>query len=404
MTLIGPFSQLITLEDLPLEGPLHDDQITIHQDSGIIVKDGFILEAGPYQELTASNKIEIEGPAVAIPGLIDAHTHLCWAGSRARDYALRVSGVTYQEIAKRGGGILDTVEHTRAALCQELVELMQPRMTQQIKNGVTTCEVKSGYGLTVEDELKMLRAIHEADQKHPLSLIPTCLAAHTCPKEFKNTKDYLNHLIEYLLPKIQNLTTRIDIFIEEGAFAPQDALPYLEEAKKQGYDLTIHANQFTHAGASVAAKINALSADHLEHLTDDECVLLKKHGVTAVALPGASLGLGLAMPPARKMLDHGLCLAIASDWNPGSAPMGNLLAQAAILGASEKLSLAETLTAITSRSAKALKLTDRGIIKKGARADLCVYPTTDWKDIFYYQGSLTPSNVFIGGIHVDRTH
>jgi imidazolonepropionase len=397
MILIGPFSQLLTMRKLPISGSLKDDQLEVIQEAGIIIDKGVVVKIGSYKDLDAPQKKEISFPCVALPGLIDAHTHLCWAGSRARDYSLRVGGMTYMEIAKRGGGILNTVAATRKATMQELLDSILVRLDCQLREGVTTCEVKSGYGLTVADEIKMLKTIQHAAKIHPIEIISTCLAAHTCPPEFSIPSDYLAHLKEHLFPVLKPLTSRIDIFIEDGAFSSYDALPYLREAKRQGFSLTVHANQFTHGGAAIAAQVDALSADHLEHITDEECGILKEKNVAAVALPGASLGLGVPMPPARKMLDHGLSLAIASDWNPGSAPMGHLLTQAAILGASEKLSLAETLAGITMRAAIALNLRDRGIIDSGTRCDLTLFPTSDWREILYYQGSLRPCETLIMG-------
>ncbi|CCB91501.1 Imidazolonepropionase [Waddlia chondrophila 2032/99] len=406
MKLIGPFAQLVTMRNVRNAGPVEDVSLEILPHVGILIEDGKIAKIDNYENLRADDQITFDSPVIAIPGLIDAHTHLCWGGSRTRDYALRVRGVSYQEIAKQGGGILDTVAQTREASLEELTNVVDQHLDQQLSWGVATTEVKSGYGLSVESELKMLKAIQIAARKHPVDVISTCLAAHTLPPEFNDRKQYLNHLQSALFPRLKPGTHRIDIFIEEGAFSPEEAFPYLQYAKKLGFEITVHANQFTHAGVNVACQVGAVSADHLEHLTDDEICLLKQSGTIAVALPGASLGLGERMAPVRKMLDAGLSVAIASDWNPGSAPMGNLLAQAALLGAFEKLSLAETLAGITKRAAAALKLPDRGVLEVGKRCDLTVFKASDWREIFYYQGSLQPSDTVIQGKrfhHVDRS-
>ena len=394
MQLIGPFAQLVTMDRLPNAGPLSDDQLEIIQDAGILVQDGMIAKIGSYQDLVpqSDSKVEVEGPAVVIPGLIDSHTHMCYGGSRAGDYALRVSGVSYQEIAKRGGGILDTVTKTREASKESLVSTLLERCQKQLQWGVTTCEVKSGYGLSVKDELKMLEAIQEVSKMQNVDLISTCLAAHTKPKEWNSSKEYLQHIIDELFPVVRErkLSSRMDIFVEEGAFSVEEARHYLQAAKEQGFSVTVHADQFSRGGALLASEVGALSADHLEASTETDCASMKEHGVIPIVLPGASLGLGMEMPPARLLLDSGLPLVIASDWNPGSAPMGNLLLQAAVLGAAQKLTMAETLAALTVRAAAALELSDRGVIAKGKRADLTIYPCGDYREILYQQGSLLP--------------
>jgi imidazolonepropionase len=220
------------------------------------------------------------------------------------------------------------------------------------------------------------------------------------PKDFEGSpKEYLIDLLTQLLPqlKAENLSNRIDIFIEDSAFSPEEGQYYLEEAKNMGFDLTVHADQFSTGGSAVAIKTGALSADHLESSTDSEIAAFAQAKTVAVALPGASIGLGMRFTPARKLLDAGASLAIASDWNPGSAPMGDLLTQAAILGAFEKLSLAETLAGLTFRAALALGLTDRGRLETGQCGDFQAYETNDYRDIFYQQGRLKPFKVWKDG-------
>ena len=401
MKLIGPFAQLVTMRSLPKNGPINDSQLEIISNAGILVDNEQIIAVDRYDKLDSHEKIVFETPVVGMPGIIDAHTHLCWGGSRARDYALRVQGVTYQEIAAKGGGILDTVAQTRNATLESLTEQVEKHLDMQLAWGVTTTEVKSGYGLSVAEEMKMLQAIKQGSTGHPVDVVPTCLAAHTCPPEFEDPASYLNEIVINLFPQLKPYVNRIDIFIEKGAFSCDESLPYLRAAKRAGFQVTVHANQFTSGGAKIAAEVGAVSADHLENLSDEECVLLKQASVTAVVLPGASLGLGIGMSPARKMLDSGLSVAIASDWNPGSAPMGNLLLQAALLGASEKLSMSETLAGITQRAASSLDLVDRGIIEKGKLCDLTIFPTDDWREILYFQGSLQPSQIIKKGSRIE---
>lgn len=400
--LIGPFKQLLTMDRLPDGGHLDDAMhLEVIHDAGIVVDKETISAVGPFDALRKLGHPfhEIPFSAVAMPGIIDAHTHLCFAGSRCHDYALRLQGCTYQEIAAQGGGILDTVKKTREASLDELKRLLHERTGRLLKMGVTTCEVKSGYGLTVSDELKMLQAINQVSKEQPVHLVPTCLAAHTKPPEFSTGHDYLSMLIQELLPEIieQWLTRRIDIFVEKGAFSIDEARYYLKAAQKMGFTICVHADQFSRGGAALAAELFAASADHLEVSTHDDFQLLKQSGVVPIVLPGASLGLGMPLGPARIILDHGMPLVLASDWNPGSAPMGHLLMQAAVIGAAERLTMTETLAAITTRASLALRLHDRGILRSKMRADLIAFPCSDYREILYQQGAMPPSLTVIGG-------
>lgn len=394
-TLSGPFTQLLTMDNLPLRGKISDEQLEIIPNGGILHEKGQILAVGNFEQLRNENpdaEVQFfEGENVCLPGMIDVHTHICWAGSRARDYAMRLAGKTYLEIASAGGGIWDTVQKTREASLDELVSLTVKKAEKSYQQGITTIEVKSGYGLSVEQELKMLKAIKLANEKCRSELVPTCLAAHMKPKDFAgNERDYLQHIVENLLPEVkkQNLTNRVDIFVEKGAFSIDDAKYYLTEAKKMSFDVVIHGDQFSNDCASLAVEFDTVSIDHLEYADEKEIAILVKSNVIPVVLPGASLGLGERFAPARKLLDAGCSLVIASDWNPGSAPMGNLLVQAAILGAYEKLSMAETWAAMTCRAAKALKRYDIGILKQGNKADFIVFRTNDFREILYRQ--MTP--------------
>lgn len=406
--IIGPFRQILTMRNLPKNGSISDKQLEIVQMGGIVIKDGIIqdiLTSPTFKSLIEDKPpemefLEIKQPLVLTPGLIDTHTHICFAGNRANEYAMKLEGISYLDIAKQGGGILSTVKATRAASQEQLVQLTVKRAKKMAQNGVTTCEVKSGYGLAVESELKILRAINQCkNEKNIPDIIPTCLAAHVKPPEFDSHAEYLEDLIIKLLPKLkeEELTSRIDIFIEEGAFEGNSAKNYLSAAKELGFQIVIHADQFSVNGSKLAAEIGAISADHLEASTNLELEQLKDQNVIATVLPGASLGLGIPFAPARKILDQGLELVISSDWNPGSAPMGDLLIQAALIGAYEKLSMAETLASITFRAADALNLNDRGKIEKGMRADLCAFPCESFSEILYRQGTLKPEYVWKKG-------
>ncbi len=403
MKLIGPFQQLVTLKGLPQKGAISDDDLEVIEGGAILAEDGKIADVGRWSDLshgTYNELQEVSTPLVALPGLIDCHTHICFGGSRQRDYAMRIAGKSYLEIAKAGGGIWDTVQQTRLASSAELKRGLIERIDRQVKNGITTCEIKSGYGLSVEEELKMLRVIKNVSDSIPIELIPTCLAAHTRPRDFEGSnQEYLEMILNELLPIVQSesLSNRVDIFTEEGAFTVEESHSYLLHAREMGFDITIHGDQFHTGGSELGVSLGVKSVDHLEASTEKDIMRLAKSDVVGTALPGASLGLGCPFTPARQLLDHGGCLAIASDWNPGSAPMGDLLTQAAILGTMEKLSTAETFAGLTFRAATALGLEDRGRLVPGSNCDMVAFPSKDYRDILYYQGQMNPTHTWKKG-------
>ncbi len=410
LKLIGPFSQLLTMNGLLEKGPLDDSALEIIENGGVLIRNGIIQKVGKYDslkndiKLPKANLIHIDEKTVGLPGFIDPHTHICFAGSRANDYAKRISGKTYLEIAREGGGIWQTVQQTRQADPDQLYANTLNRAEKMLELGITTAEVKSGYGLNMEDELKMLKTIDRVHKNAQIDLVSTCLAAHMVPKDFNgNSRQYLDFILTELLPQvIQNgLSRRVDIFIEKEAFGEVDALYFLQKSKVLGFDLTIHGDQFTPMGSQVAIETGALSVDHLESSTDKEILALAKSDVISTVLPGASLGLGMPFAPARKLLNAGNALAIGSDWNPGSAPMGNLLLQASLLSTSEKLTNAETFAGITFRAAKALNFHDRGKLATGMLADIIAFPCTDYREILYHQGQLRPSIIVKKGNKID---
>lgn len=409
--LIGPFKQIIPMTGLPLKGALTDNELLMIPDGGILIKGSVIVAIGNFKILQAAvntqETVLLKENHICLPGFIDAHTHICFGGSRAKDYAMRNAGKSYLEIAHSGGGIWDTVTQTRKATQEALLKNIIKRADRHFKNGTTTIEVKSGYGLTVEEELKMLRAIKSANDTTLSDLIPTCLAAHMLPKDFSGSEiEYLTEIADHLFPllKEEKLANRIDAFIEESAFSAKDIKAYFEKATEMGFDITVHADQFTPGGSKVAVDHHAISADHLEASTDNEIALLANSNTIAVALPGASLGLGCDFTPARKLLDAGGALAIASDHNPGSAPMGDLLTQASILGTFQKLTNAEVLAGITFRAAAALHLSDRGKLEEGYLADIAVFHSDNYQDILYHQGNLKPCMVWKNGKLVYDKH
>ena len=404
MKLIGPFKQIVTLRNLPLRGKLSDEQLEIIENGGILIKDEKIEEVGNFEELKSKNQISeienIEGEQICLPAFTDSHTHICFGGNRANDFAMRNAGKTYLEIAENGGGIWSSVQHTRKASEEELLKTILERINSLISQGITTIEIKSGYGLDVENELKMLRVIQKAQTFTKATLVPTCLSAHLKPRDFEGTsQEYLNYILREILPKVkaENLAKRVDIFIEKSAFLPEESKEFLLKAKELGFEITVHADQFTSGSSRIAVEVGAKSADHLEATIDEDIAFLAQSETVATALPGASLGLGEKFTPARKILDAGGILAIASDWNPGSAPMGNLITQASILATFEKLSTAEVLAGITFRSAFALSLEDRGTLEKGKKADFVTFKTDNFQNVLYQQGSLKTDSVYING-------
>ncbi|MFP3833945.1 imidazolonepropionase [Chryseobacterium sp. SIMBA_028] len=408
MKLIGPFKQVVTLANLPLRGKLTDEQLEIIVDGGIVVDNNTIQHIGSFETLKNENPtIEIEqidGEQIVLPAFVDSHTHICFGGNRANDFAMRNAGKTYLEIAESGGGIWSSVQHTRNASEEELLKTLLERINFLIDLGITTIEVKSGYGLDVENELKMLRIIKKAQQSTKATLVPTCLSAHLKPRDFEGSNpEYLEYILTEILPKVkeENLANRVDIFIEKSAFQPEESKDFLLKTKALGFEITVHADQFTPGSSRIAVEVGAKSADHLEATIDEDIEFLAQSDTVATALPGASLGLGEKFTPARKLLDAGAIVAIASDWNPGSAPMGNLITQASILATFQKLTTAEVLAGMTFRAAFALNLEDRGRLEVGKKADFVTFKTNNFQNVLYNQGSLKAEHIYINGTLVD---
>ncbi len=408
MKLIGPFKQILTLSNLPLRGKLVDDDLEIITNGGILINEGVVVKVGNFDLLKSefhNISIEIiEGEQIVLPAFVDSHTHICFGGNRANDFAMRNAGKTYLEIAESGGGIWSSVKHTREASDEELLNTLLKRIYYLVSLGITTIEIKSGYGLNVESEIKMLRIINRAQNFTKATLIPTCLSAHLKPKDFEgNNREYLDYILNEILPIVskENLAKRVDIFIEKSAFLPEESKDFLIKTKELGFDITVHADQFTAGSSRIAVEVGAHSADHLEATIDEDIAYLAQSNTVATALPGASLGLGEKFTPARKLLDAGAILAIASDWNPGSAPMGNLITQASILATFEKLTTAEVLAAITYRAAYALRLKNIGKIEENYKADFVTYKTNNFQNVLYNQGRLEPSDVYIDGEKVE---
>lgn len=406
--LIGPFAQILPMSNMPMRGSLSDDQLEIIPEGGILIQKGKIVKTARYQELLRqlpmhTEKQEVRPGLVLLPGFVDPHTHIAFSGSRAGDFAKRLAGKTYLEIAASGGGIWNTVIETRKASSSVLVDHIVARGMHALASGVTTVEVKSGYGLDVKNEMKLLESIAAAGQRLDIELIPTCLAAHTLPRDFEGTRTaYLQYILEELVPLIlgSELTKRMDIFVEQEAFLVEEARPYLSRLKQLGFDITIHGDQFTTGGSLLGIDLGAVSVDHLEVSGEREIKAFAKSKTVATVLPGASIGLGQAFAPVRRLLDAGSVVAFGSDWNPGSAPMGDLLTQVSILATFERLTMAEVLAGITYRAARALRLSGRGSILPGFAADFTAFPCHDYREIIYHQGQMKPVRVWKNGVDV----
>jgi imidazolonepropionase len=321
--------------------------------------------------------LDARGAAV-VPGLIDFHTHLVFAGCRSDEFVMRAKGMSYLHIAKAGGGILRTVEAVRRSSLEELVELALPRLRRMLSCGVTTVEVKSGYGLTLEDEIKMLLVVRKLQELQPVELVPTYLAAHAVPPEYRDRrKAYVDLVVsDELLGRVaeERLAECVDVFCEEGAFTVEESRRILEAGRKRGLAPRMHADQITQMGASrLAAEMGCVSADHLEKIDEGGIEAMKEASVIAGLLPGCSFYLGVAQAPARKLLDSGVRAAFGTNYNPGSSMVESLPLALSIACTQMRVTPSEALVGATSVAAAALLREKRlGRIEKGMDADLAI--------------------------------
>lgn len=340
------------------------------------------------------------------PGLVDSHTHPAFAESRAAEFEMRNQGKSYQEIAAAGGGIRSSVRALRAVSEEELVSRMMPRLDRFLEYGTTTIEAKSGYGLSTEQELKQLRAIKHCNENHPLELVPTLLAAHEVPDEYRqDRKKYLDIVLNETIPAAaqQGLAKFCDVFCEEGVFSIEESRQVLIKGKEFGLIPKIHADQLSNTGgAELAAEVGAASAEHLDYISDEGIEKMKKAGVVFTLLPGAVIFLGLnRYPPARRILEKGGTLALATDFNPGSSATQNLPLMTTLTCVFCKLTVRQALWAATLGGACALRLEDRlGSLESGKQADLVIWNCDDERQIPYYFGMNLVEDVFKAGRQV----
>jgi imidazolonepropionase len=368
------------------------------QQGAVAIKAGKIFWVGRTEELSQkffSNREggEIDATGrVVMPGLIDAHTHLIFAGSRENEFEQRIRGLSYQEIAERGGGILSTVEATRKASFDELFFLGKKRLDRILSKGVTTLEAKSGYGLSLQSELKILKAIKTLQESHPMDIIPTFLGAHTFPKEFREDRaGYMNLLTEEMIPKVvqERLAEFCDVFCEEKAFTFEESRKILETGKEHGLKPKIHADQLSPGGgAELAAEVNAFSADHLEYVSQEGIKKMAEKRVTAVLLPGAGFSLSMRkFPPARDMIEQGVAVCLATDLNPGSSMTESLPLMMTMGCAMYKMLPKEVIQAATIHAARAVgREKEIGSLEVGKQADIILLDIPNYRYLPYHFG------------------
>jgi len=401
-------SQLVTLAGpaRPRVGPEMRD-LAIIQKGAMLVRGNRIEAVGSRADVEPlagpHTKVIDAGARVITPGFVDAHTHLIFGGNRANEFEMRCEGMTYQQIAAQGGGIRSTVRATRAASEDDLVTIGRKHANWFLRGGTTTVEAKSGYGLTLNDELKILRAIRAVGELTPLRCVPTFLGAHEIPEEYRdNPSGYIDLLIHEMLPEVtrESLAKYCDIFCEPKIFSVAMAREILSAAKASGLQLRVHADQFTCSGAAqLAAELGAKTADHLEQSGAASIASLKSAGVQPILLPGSVYAIGSQKyAPARAMIEAGLGVVIATDFNPGSSPTASMQMVMSLACTQMKMTPAEALTAATINAACSLDLQHEiGSLQAGKIADFVVHEAEDYRELAYWFGGPRPAMVFASG-------
>ncbi len=398
VTLAGPARPRVGAELREL-GILHD--------GAMLVRNSVIERVDTRAEIekiiTPDCEVVDAQGGVVLPGFVDAHTHPVFAGNRADEFEQRALGASYQEIAAAGGGIKSTVRKTRAASEDELVAAGQRYAEWFLRCGTTAVEAKSGYGLTTEDELKMLRAIRRLNEITPLQYVPTFLGAHTVPEEFTGRSEaYVELVIEEMLPRVAQgkLAEYCDVFCEASAFSVNESRSILTAAKRLGLGLRLHADQLSlNGGAALASELGATTADHLEHADAAGIAALKAAHVQPVLLPAAVLMLGAQRYPlARAMIEAGLAVVIATDFNPGSSPVASMLLVLSLACTQMKLTPAEAITAATINAAYSLgRGHEIGSLETGKCADFVIHDCRDYRELAYFAGLEHPAAVYVNG-------
>ncbi|MDH3627781.1 MAG: imidazolonepropionase [Acidobacteriota bacterium] len=384
-------------------------QLTTIPDAAVACRDGIFVWVGPRSELEQAVRLTEDGHTVdadggtALPGFVDPHTHLPFIGWRESEFDERLRGASYSDIAARGGGILSTVAKTREASTEQLAETVENRLDAMLALGTTTVEAKSGYGLSFDHEIKQLEALSHAARHHPVKLVPTFLGAHTIPPEFKDRRaDYVALLVDRLLPEIveRQLAEYADAFVDAHAFSIDEARTILTAARESGLGVRLHADQLADDGAAaLAAELGASSADHLEYASDAGIEAMAKAGTGGILLPAATFFLMMdAPPPGRRLVDGGVPVALATDFNPGSCPTESMTAAMWFACLNGKLTVDEAITAATLNAAHTLGRADRiGSVEVGKRADLVVHRIPNRYHLVYRFGAPRVEFVFAAG-------
>jgi len=398
-------SQLVTLA-----GPKRPrvgkelSELGIIRDGGILIRDGKVDIVGPSDEIEKKSKdaqiIDLDG-RVAMPGFVDAHTHLIFGGNRLDDFERRARGETYEQIANAGGGIWSTVEKTRAATEDDLFKTAKKRVDWFRKCGTTTIEAKSGYGLTLEDELKILRVIRRLNEETPLEVVPTFLGAHAVPRE-SSPKKYVDLLINEMLPRVakEKLAEFCDVFCERGYFDIEQSRRVLTAAKMLRLKLRGHVDQISNSGgAKLMAELGATTADHLEKTDGEGFAALKKANVQPVLLPGSVYALSSSSyPRAREVIEAGLAVVLATDFNPGSSPTPSMPMVLSLACTQMKMSPTEAISAATINAAYSLNRGDKiGSLESGKLANVAVFDCEDYRELAYWFGIPQTHSVYVRG-------
>jgi imidazolonepropionase len=398
--LITGITQLATPTGVGPKFGAQTRELSIIEDAAIAIANGRFVWTGAAADWsgTASRTLDLGGRAV-VPGLVDPHTHAIWAGDRLNDFDARTSGITYEQILASGGGIWSTIRATTAASDDELVARAERRIWQLIRSGATVVEVKSGYGFSVDEELRMLRAIQILASRLPIRIVPTLLI-HIPPSESNQRAGYLTQLQSELIPEVarRDLAQAVDIFVEKEAWSASEAEAVLTCALEHSLRIKMHAEQFhSVGGAELAVRVKALSVDHLEACRPQQYSLFRNGPTIATILPGVSLHLGIPRAPGRQLIDAGAAVAVGTDLNPGSSPLFSVSAALGLAVRLNGLTVSEALVAGTVNAAHALGLTDEGRIEAGAPADFVVLDSHDWRDLVYCMGVNPAHEVWCAG-------